>query len=172
MYQVLGCLAVKSALQESDINENIRLKYPNDVYIKSQSGDYKKICGVLSEHSYSGNKCTETILGIGININQSEFGAELSDKATSLKILGYDIDSNKVIQKLKQSLNILLDSEESKVYSAWIDELNLLGKKIKVIGKTEQYEVVDIDKSGTILAINDNEEIKINNGDSIIYDLR
>lgn len=171
LYQVIGCLAVKSALKEN-VDNSIKLKYPNDVYIQDEIGKYKKISGVLSEHSYSGNRCTETILGIGININQGEFGSDLVDKATSLKLLGHKAESSIVVHSLKNSLNNLFACEESEIYSAWIDELNLLGKKIVVVGKTEQYKVVDIDKSGTILARNGNEEIKINNGDSIIYDLR
>ncbi|MBA4054496.1 MAG: biotin--[acetyl-CoA-carboxylase] ligase, partial [Marivirga sp.] len=53
-----------------------RIKWPNDIY----TGD-KKICGILIENQVLGNKLTNTIIGIGLNINQNRFEM---DKATSL----------------------------------------------------------------------------------------
>ena len=172
MYQVVGCLAVKAALKETIDNLNINLKYPNDVFVEDKSGSYKKISGVLSEHSYSGNRCTETILGIGINVNQKKFESELVDKATSIRLLGYDIDSSLVVQNLKRSLNEILAMDENRIYSTWINELNIIGKSIELVSNKKIYTVIDIDNNGTINAKNDIEEIKINNGDSIVYDLR
>ena len=49
-----------------------RIKWTNDIY----AGD-KKLVGILIEHSYSGQTLARTIVGIGINVNQTEFDPAL-----------------------------------------------------------------------------------------------
>ena len=58
-----------------------RVKWPNDIYV----GD-EKICGMLIEHSLRSDKLAESIVGIGLNVNQETFPEELSN-ATSLRRL-------------------------------------------------------------------------------------
>lgn len=48
-----------------------KIKWPNDIYIGN-----KKICGMLIEHSISGDKLAGSIVGIGININQKVFSSD------------------------------------------------------------------------------------------------
>jgi BirA family transcriptional regulator, biotin operon repressor / biotin---[acetyl-CoA-carboxylase] ligase len=53
------------------------IKWANDIYIND-----KKVCGILIQNSLSGSRLQSTIIGIGININQTIFPKELN--ATSL----------------------------------------------------------------------------------------
>lgn len=53
-----------------------KVKWPNDIYMNN-----RKAVGVLIENSLQGNRFATSIVGIGVNINQSVFG---SDHATSL----------------------------------------------------------------------------------------
>lgn len=53
-----------------------KVKWPNDIYMNS-----RKSCGVLIENSLQGNRFSTSIVGIGVNINQSVFG---NSYATSL----------------------------------------------------------------------------------------
>jgi biotin-(acetyl-CoA carboxylase) ligase len=170
LYQIIGCLSVKAAIKELIDNREIKLKYPNDIYVVDNNGKYKKISGVLSEHSYSGNRCTETILGIGVNVNQIKFD-ELYEKATSLKLLGYEFEKDEIIEKLKVKLDAYLNSLERNVFNEWKNELNIIGKQVRIVNNNKIYKVISIDNNGTLNAKNDTEEININNGDSVIYDL-
>ena len=45
----------------------------------------KKICGILTESSVKGEIVENLIIGIGFNVNQSEFKGNIKDTATSLK---------------------------------------------------------------------------------------
>ncbi len=45
----------------------------------------KKICGILTESSVKGEIVENIIIGIGFNVNQSEFKGKIKDTATSLK---------------------------------------------------------------------------------------
>jgi BirA family transcriptional regulator, biotin operon repressor / biotin---[acetyl-CoA-carboxylase] ligase len=53
------------------------IKWANDIYIND-----KKVCGILIQNSLSGSRLQSTIIGIGININQTIFPKDLN--ATSL----------------------------------------------------------------------------------------
>ena len=44
------------------------IKWPNDIYV----GD-RKICGVLISNRVQGNRLSATIVGVGLNINQTDF---------------------------------------------------------------------------------------------------
>jgi BirA family transcriptional regulator, biotin operon repressor / biotin---[acetyl-CoA-carboxylase] ligase len=77
-------LAVVRALRrgQSAVNsDRVRLKWPNDVLIER-----KKVAGILIENCWSGAELKGCVVGIGINVNQVSFEAELAKTATSIKI--------------------------------------------------------------------------------------
>ena len=59
---------------------NVAIKWPNDIYIND-----KKACGILIENIFRGMDWAYAIIGIGINVNQDSFPADIPN-ATSLKI--------------------------------------------------------------------------------------
>lgn len=56
------------------------IKYPNDILLNS-----KKIAGILTESTTSNEIAKSVIIGIGINVNQTDFAPEIENIATSLK---------------------------------------------------------------------------------------
>jgi BirA family biotin operon repressor/biotin-[acetyl-CoA-carboxylase] ligase len=57
----------------------IAIKWPNDILVHE-----RKICGILIENVVQGSKITAAVLGIGLNVNQTDFN---TPTATSLKLL-------------------------------------------------------------------------------------
>jgi BirA family transcriptional regulator, biotin operon repressor / biotin---[acetyl-CoA-carboxylase] ligase len=74
-------LAVHSAVREINPGVSPDLKWPNDVLL-----DGKKVCGILTEMNAEPTRVRHIVVGIGINVNQTSFAADLRDRATSLKI--------------------------------------------------------------------------------------
>jgi len=74
-------LAVRAAVQEIDPRVNPDLKWPNDLLIEG-----KKFCGILAEMNAEVTRVRHLVLGIGINVNQNSFPADLRDSATSLRM--------------------------------------------------------------------------------------
>lgn len=68
--QFLLCEVVALALTDTFAAYGIdtQIKWTNDIYI----GD-RKLVGILIEHNYAGSKLARTIVGIGINVNQTTF---------------------------------------------------------------------------------------------------
>ena len=79
------------------------IKWPNDVYYNDV-----KLGGVLIENTIIGNGIKNTVIGIGINVNQQIFPDELSGKATSLyQILQENVNLNALLADLCSQIEAL-----------------------------------------------------------------
>ena len=74
-------LAVHAAVQQVDSRILPDLKWPNDLLI-----DGKKFCGILTEMNAEATRVRYLVVGIGINVNQARFRADLQPVATSLRL--------------------------------------------------------------------------------------
>lgn len=74
-------LAISSYLKE--FTDEIKIKWPNDIYYKD-----KKICGILIEHTLLGNAIKDTIIGAGLNINQTQFLSDAPNPISLAQIIG------------------------------------------------------------------------------------
>ncbi len=72
--------AIADVLQDLYGNWNIHIKWPNDIIIND-----KKAGGVLIENVLRGQQWTYSIIGLGLNVKQTDFPPELPF-ATSLKM--------------------------------------------------------------------------------------
>jgi BirA family transcriptional regulator, biotin operon repressor / biotin---[acetyl-CoA-carboxylase] ligase len=70
------CLAAKKFLLS--FCKNVSIKWPNDLYLEN-----KKTGGILIENVLEKQNIKSSIIGIGINLNQSEFAADIPN-ATSV----------------------------------------------------------------------------------------
>jgi len=59
------------------INEDLTIKWPNDIYWRD-----RKAAGILIENIWQASEWKFAVIGIGLNVNQTEFG-ELGDRAVS-----------------------------------------------------------------------------------------
>ena len=64
---IITSLAVRDVLRDQSA-ANVQIKWPNDILIGE-----KKICGILVENQIQGLQVSKTIVGIGLNVNQTQF---------------------------------------------------------------------------------------------------
>ena len=169
-YQSASCLAVLNLLRSSASGHKFCLKYPNDIYARVDGDNYKKISGVLVEHNYIGSKPDSTIIGIGINVNQKDFDADISENTVSLSLLGYNFDINNISLNLEKLLLKAFNINGQEIFKSWKSELNIIGKKVRINGNNEG-EVLEINDDGSLRVLADNQKIRIDNGDKIRYAL-
>lgn len=91
---MVASLAVKEVC-ESILEDEVKVKWPNDVYYAN-----KKIAGILIENSISGATVITSVVGIGINVNQTEFNETLPNPGSLKMFTGNDLAINEVLQKL------------------------------------------------------------------------
>ncbi|MFL1013182.1 biotin--[acetyl-CoA-carboxylase] ligase [Flavisericum labens] len=92
-------LAVVKALSTLSI-PRLKIKWPNDIL-----SERKKVCGILIENVIKQNKIGASIVGIGLNVNQTKF--KNLPQATSLKLISgqvYNTDeiALSIIQNFKE----------------------------------------------------------------------
>ncbi len=100
-----------------------KIKWPNDILI-----NLKKVAGILIENSILGNKINNSIIGIGLNLNQTHFPEKI--KATSLKNIttfNYNIEKElkKFLVDFNYWLNICLSDDYDKINFSYFR--NLIG---------------------------------------------
>jgi BirA family transcriptional regulator, biotin operon repressor / biotin---[acetyl-CoA-carboxylase] ligase len=77
---MMAGLSAHAAIQ-AQTSLNVDLKWPNDLLIRG-----KKVGGILTEMHAEPAQIRFVIVGIGLNVNQEKFPAELSAIATSLRV--------------------------------------------------------------------------------------
>lgn len=124
-------VAVAQALEQKT-GLKVETKWPNDLLIGE-----KKVAGILIESSVKQNIVENVVIGIGINVNQSNFRGELSAKATSLKMeLGREIDRSSLFQFILQSIESTYAHVSSKGFQSilptWLSRTTMLNRQISV----------------------------------------
>ena len=117
------------------------IKWPNDVVYSG-----KKICGILTEMRIQEGKPEHIVIGVGINVNQTEFSPELQDKATSVfletekkadRISGIA----RVMEYFEKNYRKFLRTEDLSLIKENYESL-LLNKdrQVRIIEKTGQWQ--------------------------------
>ena len=77
------------------VDGDAKVKWPNDIYIGN-----KKVAGILIQNTLSSSKIQNSIIGVGINVNQTKFKSE-APNPTSLKLeTGKDFDLDELLEML------------------------------------------------------------------------
>ena len=110
-------LAVQSAIAEVT-SLAIDLRWPNDLVVPATHSYSKKCGGILAETSIDiTGRLHYAVIGIGLNLNQAEFPADLRDTATSLRITtGTEISRNSLLIQLLLQLSNEIDLLEQEVH--------------------------------------------------------
>lgn len=75
------------------------VKWPNDIYV----GD-RKICGILIQHSVTGDSISQSVLSAGINLNQEKFLSDAPNPVSVIQLTGYITDIQEVVFMLQEKL--------------------------------------------------------------------
>lgn len=86
-------LAIKEEL-DTHVSD-VSIKWPNDIYWKE-----KKICGMLIENDLMGRNISQSIAGIGININQEMFHCSAPNPVSLRQITGKKYDLFEILKNI------------------------------------------------------------------------
>ena len=70
------------------------VKWPNDVYVEK-----KKICGILIEHRIKGTQLKSSIIGIGVNLNQTVFDPLVPNPTSVALLTGRKLDIDEALER-------------------------------------------------------------------------
>ena len=99
-----------------------RLKWPNDVELRDETGARRKVAGILTEMASAGASALHVVVGIGINVNGVDFPPELAQRATSLRrALGRPVDRVALLAAVLDALEPLCDEFERRGPAAAVE---------------------------------------------------
>ncbi len=78
------------------------VKWPNDIYHND-----RKACGILIEHTLAGGGIAFSILGAGININQTEFVSDAPNPVSLAQLTGTQHDVEEVMREVGNEIERL-----------------------------------------------------------------
>lgn len=136
---------------EKRVEDEVTIKWPNDIYWRD-----RKAAGILIENLWQGTEWKFAVVGIGININQTDFG-ELGSKAVSLKqITGKHfepvISAKNLCEIIEEKYRLLL-SNPFLVVNEYKKHLYRINRKItlKKDSRVFEAEFKDVNSSGQMV---------------------
>jgi len=91
-------LALRRLLSSHGIEA--RIKWPNDIYV----GD-DKICGILIENRLSGKQVVASIIGVGLNVNQTRFPEDLPNPVSMAVLTQERYDIKELMIELQSHIS-------------------------------------------------------------------
>ena len=95
----------------SQYTPDIRIKWPNDIYYRDH-----KLCGILIEHDIEGSCLARSIIGIGLNVNQTTFLSDAPNPISLCQVLGREVEREELLQSITTHFAELLHQYTS----AWL----------------------------------------------------
>lgn len=144
MITLVAALAVAETIKKIG-NIDVDIKWPNDIVANG-----KKICGILTESSTDMEYINYVVIGIGINVNQTEFSDEIIDRASSVCL-----EAKKEINRA-ELVACFLESFES-YYEKFLDtnDLSKLEKEYNslLINRNREVRVIEGNQERILKAI-------------------
>jgi len=121
----LVSLALIKTLRKVNLS-NMHIKWPNDIM-----SDNKKICGILIENIVKENYIKDTVIGIGLNVNQTIFN-NLPNAASIKNLIGTTCSIDEILKDLVKNLkyyfNELDKSSINSIFEKYEDALFRINK--------------------------------------------
>ncbi len=155
-------LAVFNTLKNFKIPK-LSIKWPNDI----MSAD-KKICGILIENVLKNQTIYSSVIGIGLNVNQTIFSDDLPNATSLKKILKKELDLDilldSVLKNLKETISLLNQQKYTILENNYLHVL--YKKNIPTLFKNNNRDVLfmgiikSISKDGKLQILLENETLQ------------
>ena len=137
------------------LGKELKIKWPNDIYYKD-----RKLGGILIENSIKGHQIEHSIIGIGLNLNQSRF--HYPRAISILDITNKEIEVNEMIEKiiieLEKKYLMLKQGQLSLLKSQYL-------RRLYQFNEENYYESMGHHFKGKIVMVDDHGLLHINEGE-------
>lgn len=145
------CLGLSAFL--SRYVEAVKIKWPNDIYVAD-----RKICGILIENAVMNGTITQSIIGIGLNINQTKFLSDAPNPVSLKMITGHDYHLEKIMNGLLKEIDRFYHQLETKQFKS-LDQA--FHQNLYRLDEWHQYQDENHQYTGKIIGVNPIGQLKI-----------
>ncbi|HJP63249.1 MAG TPA: biotin--[acetyl-CoA-carboxylase] ligase [Mucilaginibacter sp.] len=151
-------LGIINAL-EPFLGKKLKIKWPNDIYYND-----KKLGGILIENTLQGDQIKNSVIGIGLNINQEVFPAETANAVSLKQILHSDYDLKYILSEICKNIEAAYLSLRSGRYEAVRDAYI---KRLYRLNEENLYRSSEQVFKGTIENVTDDGLLEISIDDTV-----
>ncbi|MBQ9187134.1 MAG: biotin--[Prevotella sp.] len=90
---------------------DLSIKWPNDIYWRD-----RKIAGILIEHTLHGNVIKDSIIGVGLNVNQRVFHSDAPNPVSLWQICEHETDRKQLLHDILHAFQRLLGQDIRESY--------------------------------------------------------
>ena len=149
---VMAC-SVAEGISDCE-NVDVRIKWPNDVIAGG-----KKLVGILTEMSTQIDYINHVTIGVGINVNMTEFPENIRNTATSLRLeTGHKVRRAPLIaaimKRFEENYAVFLKTQDmSGLMEKYSGMLINLDRDVLVLGAEDSYKAhaLGIDRQGELI---------------------
>ncbi len=145
----------------TSITRDCKIKWPNDILLNG-----KKVAGILIENTIMGEFLQTSVIGIGLNVNQRSFPADLPNPTSLSLFTGskhkLDVLFPKLIEALTVSVNQLYDMNFVAIKTNYLNNLWKLNEWTRFTDASGRFEgrIADVSDLGELIVAQRNGEIK------------
>ena len=127
--------------------------------------DGKKICGILTEAVSLGSETLAYVVGIGINVGESDFPEEIKDIAAAIPL--DEKEKNDLFFRVLEQIDAVLSEEKESIRSYLKEKSAVLGKSIRFFGaENGDGTALDLDDNGGLIVLTEeNKKITLTGGE-------
>ena len=159
-------VAMINVLKKYLPEESLFIKWPNDIYFKD-----KKIAGILIKNEIKGMMMGTSIIGIGLNVNQTSFDENLPNPISMKMITVKDFDLDELLSAIIGQLTTV--NSQQQFFSFQFSLLNYTNKlyrykqwaSYKHEGSVKEMMIVGYDQFGRLI-------LKEKNDHEVVCDLK
>lgn len=128
---------------------DLSIKWPNDIYWRNG-----KICGMLIENTLKGNTIKDSIIGVGLNVNQRTFHSNAPNPVSLWQIAGQETDREQLLKDILHCLEHYLYQDIKAQYCSMLYRRKGFHPYVDKDGAF-MAEMVDVEDDGHLLLRDD-----------------
>jgi BirA family transcriptional regulator, biotin operon repressor / biotin---[acetyl-CoA-carboxylase] ligase len=144
---IISSLSVLDLLEDLNL-ENLSVKWPNDILVGK-----RKISGILIQNKLFSDTIKSTVIGIGLNINQSKF-TSFKREATSVKNENItDLSVSGISDRLLEFLEFRFSKSDNENWKDYFEKLYLRDKlaPFEIERKRQMGIIRKVNKTGELV---------------------
>ena len=129
---------------------DLSIKWPNDIYWRNG-----KICGILIENTLQGSHIKDSIIGVGLNVNQREFHSDAPNPVSLWQICENETDRELLLQDILHVFEKYLAQDNREKYGSMLYRRQGSHPYADKDGAF-MAELVDVEDDGHLILCDDN----------------
>lgn len=150
MLNVVASLAICSVVENYEVE--CKIKWPNDIYVSN-----KKLAGILIENTLMRDVISESIIGIGLNVNETCFPECLPNPCALHSLVGKKLDVKNIGEALavqiEDNYKALMSGGGDALFARYLEKLYRINERhCFIVGEKQiMAKIVRVERDGQLI---------------------